>query len=136
MAVSKRFGYYRKRIGVEDRAEGKRRSLVNFHSWRRWFATKAEQAGQPMHIIDAVGGWVRPGMAAGRYSAGPSPEQRRACVEAVRLPALPEGATVAPPPVRGRRPHGAAAKKPEKVSGRRVRSPRAAMGESQSSPTK
>lgn len=98
MAVSKRFGYYRQRIGVEDRPEGKRRSLVNFHSWRRWFATKAEQAGQPMPVIDAVGGWKRPGMAAGRYSAGPSFAQRRACVEAVRLPALP--ADAAAPKVR------------------------------------
>jgi len=40
------------------------------------------------HIIEAVVGHVgaRQGMTLGRYSGGPSVEQKRACVEAVRLP--------------------------------------------------
>jgi hypothetical protein len=73
-------------VGVEDVVEGKRRSLVNFHSWRRFFVTKAEQAMQPEHIIAIAVGHKRAGVTLGRCSAGPLMEQVRACVEVVRLP--------------------------------------------------
>ena len=63
-----------------------RRSLVNFHSFRRYFITKAEQADQMEHIIAVVVGHKRTGMTLGRYSGGPLLEQARRCVEAVRLP--------------------------------------------------
>jgi len=87
MPPSKRFTRYRQRLGVDEVLEGKRRSLVNFHSFRRWFITKAERAGQQPHIIEAVVGHKRPGMTLGRYSGGPSlHEQMKACVEAVKLP--------------------------------------------------
>jgi integrase len=89
MAISKRFGTYRRSVGVDERREGQRRSLVNFHSFRRWFVTKAEQAGQPEPTIRSVVGHQRAGITLGLYSAGPSLEQRRTCIEAVRLPALP-----------------------------------------------
>ncbi len=85
-AASKRFGRYRQAVGVHDRAEGKRHSAVDFHSWRRWFITEAERAGQPPHVIASVVGHERTGMTLGTYSAGPSDDQLRACVEAVRLP--------------------------------------------------
>ncbi len=88
MAVSKRFGRYRQKCGVDEKLEGIRRSLVNFHSWRRWFITKAEQAGIEPWVIEAVVGHKRQGESLGRYSAGPSVEQRRQCIEAVRLPML------------------------------------------------
>ncbi|MET4689194.1 DUF6538 domain-containing protein [Sinorhizobium fredii] len=84
--TSNQFTEYRRRVGVDDQKEGKRRSLVNFHSFRRWFATKAEQAGQPEGIISAVIGHKRNGITLGVYSAGPLLEQARQCVEAVRLP--------------------------------------------------
>lgn len=87
MPASKAFTRYRRIMNVDDVVVGRRRSRVNFHSFRRWFATKAEQAGQPEHIIAAVLGHRRPGMTFGRYSGGPSVEQLRACVEAVCLPA-------------------------------------------------
>lgn len=87
MPISKRFGRYRAEVGVEDRRDGQRRSLVNFHSFRRTFVTLAEQAGQPESTIRAVVGHKRQGMTFGVYSGGPSLEQRRACVESVRLPA-------------------------------------------------
>jgi integrase len=89
MPTSKRFRTYRRGLGVDEQVEGKRRSLVNFHSFRRWFITKAEQAGIHPHIIAVVVGHKtgREGMTLGTYSGGPSIEQRRACVEAVRLPA-------------------------------------------------
>lgn len=54
--TSNQFTEYRREVGVDDQKEGKRRSLVNFHSFRRWFITKAEQADQPEHIIKAVVG--------------------------------------------------------------------------------
>jgi integrase len=45
MNFSRNFRRYRERCHVDDKPEGRRRSRVNFHSFRRWFATKAEQAG-------------------------------------------------------------------------------------------
>lgn len=84
--TSNDFTAYRRSVGVEEMVAGKRRSLVNFHSFRRWFITKAEQADQPESIIAVVVGHKRPGMTLGRYSAGPLMEQARRCVEAVRLP--------------------------------------------------
>lgn len=84
----KRFRRYRERLDVDDRREGKRRSLVNFHSFRRWFITEAERADQPVSTIAAVVGHQegREGMTFGVYSRGPSDEQLRSCVEAVKLP--------------------------------------------------
>jgi integrase len=84
--TSNEFTAYRRSVGVEDRREGKRRGLVNFHSFRRWFITKAEQAGQPESTIAVVVGHKRQGMTFGVYSGGPLLEQARQCVEAVRLP--------------------------------------------------
>lgn len=85
-AFSKRFGRFIRAQGIAEIVEGKRRSLVNFHSFRRWFITKAEQAGQPISLIEPVVGHKREGMTAGRYSKGPSEEQRREVVESVKLP--------------------------------------------------
>jgi integrase len=86
MAISKAFGRYRINVGVTDKVEAQRRELVNFHSFRRTFVTLAEQAGQPESTIRSVVGHKRQGMTFGVYSGGPSLEQRRACVESVRLP--------------------------------------------------
>jgi hypothetical protein len=77
---------YRRSCGVEDKPEGQRQSNIDFHSWRRWFITMAEQAGQPVHVIETTVGHKRPGMSMGLYSGGPSLDQLRACVEAVKLP--------------------------------------------------
>jgi integrase len=85
--ASNAFTAYRRSVGVDHVVPGKRRSLVNFHSFRRWFITKAEQADQPENIIAAVVGHKRAGMTLGRYSAGPLLEQARKCVESVKLPA-------------------------------------------------
>ncbi|QBQ49363.1 hypothetical protein E3U41_12090 [Brevundimonas naejangsanensis] len=86
--VAEWFTAYRRDLGLDARQDGRRQSDADFHSFRRWFATKAEQAGQPPHVISAVLGHKegRQGMTLGVYSAGPSLEQRRAVVEAVRLP--------------------------------------------------
>ena len=84
--VVKAFTKYRRKLKVDDVTEGARQSRIDFHSFRRWFITKAEQAGQPPHIISAVVGHKRLGMTLGLYSAGPEVQQFRACVEAVKLP--------------------------------------------------
>jgi site-specific recombinase XerC len=86
--ASNEFTAYRRSVGVEQVVPGRRRSLVNFHSFRRYFITKAEQADQMEHIIAVVVGHKRTGMTLGRYSGGPLLEQARRCVEAVKLPAL------------------------------------------------
>lgn len=84
----KRFRRYRLHLGVDDKREGKRRSLVNFHSARRWFITSARHRGQPKETIQDVVGH-RPDkkdVTFGIYTPGASPEQWRACVAAVQLP--------------------------------------------------
>jgi hypothetical protein len=56
MPLSKRFNRYRKDLGVHEQDEGKRQSRVDFHSFRRWLITKADQADIPPHIIEIEGG--------------------------------------------------------------------------------
>ncbi len=101
--ASLRFTEYRRKMGVDVRKPGQRQSDIDFHSWRRWFTTKAEQAGNLPHIISAVTGHSsgREGMALKVYSGGPSMEQKRAVVDSVKLP---EGAPIESPegPIMGR----------------------------------
>ncbi len=84
----KRFKRFREAVGVDDRRDGVRRSLVNFHSARRWFTTKARHAGQQRETIaDVIG--HRPDkqdVTFGVYARGASEDQKRACVGAVELP--------------------------------------------------
>lgn len=86
--ASERFTAYRRSLGLDERAPRQRQSNIDFHSFRRWFITKAEQAGQPGHLISAVVGHAegRQGMTLGTYSDGPSRKQRAAVVAAVKLP--------------------------------------------------
>jgi integrase len=86
--ASERFTTYRRELGIDERKDGQRQSNIDFHSFRRWFVTKAEEAGQPPHIISAVVGHAegRQGMTLGLYSGGPSEAQMRAVVESVQLP--------------------------------------------------
>jgi integrase len=86
--ASERFTAYRRDLGMDERKDGQRQSNIDFHSFRRWFVTKAEEAGQPPHVISAVVGHAegRQGMTLGLYSGGPSEAQMRAVVESVKLP--------------------------------------------------
>lgn len=102
--ASPQFTAYRRALGVIDPVEGKRRDRVNFHSFRRWFITQAEQADQPESTIASVVGHVRNGITLGVYSAGPKLEQARRCVEAVRLPEVPNVAVKPYAPRRKRNP--------------------------------
>jgi integrase len=85
-ALSNRFSRYRVRVGVHDKEEGRRHSRVDFHSCRRWFVTVAPQAGIDRATVAAVVGHEVGNLTDDTYSSGPSLDQRRACVESVRLP--------------------------------------------------
>lgn len=102
---SKRFTKYRRDLGVDDVVEGKRRSLVNFHSFRRWFITKAERAGVDGDLLAAIVGHKRSGLTLGRYSEGPEMEVAKAAVAKVRLPPLDGSPIVEARPLMPRRRH-------------------------------
>lgn len=104
--VGEWFTAYRRDLEMDARREGRRQSDTDFHSFRRWFVTQAERAGNRESLIQAVVGHKRPGVTLGTYSGGPSIQQHKAVVSSVRLP---EGAPIEPPAVqgeavRGRRP--------------------------------
>lgn len=84
--IGKRFKTYREAQGVDEKVEGQRRSRVNFHSWRRWFITKAVQSGQQPHVVAQVVGHEMQGMTLGTYFGGDQMVALRACVEAVTIP--------------------------------------------------
>lgn len=88
-ALSKAFGRRRKALGVTEVVDGKRRSLVNFHSFRRTFITKARHAGfAEADIADVVGHDTdaNKSMTFGVYTEGAAMDRRRAVVEAVKVP--------------------------------------------------
>lgn len=89
--VVKAFTAYRRKMEVDDVRDGARQSRVDFHSFRRFFITKAEQAEKLPHFIEAVVGHKRLGMSLGGYSGGPLRAQFRAVVESVNLPQDEEG---------------------------------------------
>lgn len=84
--ASKAFTYYRRSLGITDLIEGKRRDRVNYHSFRRWFITKAYQADQPEIVVQKVVGHKPQSITGQRYLGGLKHEQLRDCVEAVKLP--------------------------------------------------
>lgn len=86
----KRFRRWRVSAGVHDPREGVRRSLVNFHSARRWFATTADRAGIREAIIQDVIGHVpdKKNVTRSSYIAPSSGKQMRKCIEAVKLPTV------------------------------------------------
>jgi integrase len=82
--ASQAFTTYRRAVlGPDD--PGRRRAVVTFHSWRKFFISKAERAGIDERIISDVVGHARRSMT-GRYSAGATMGQMKVCVEAVKLP--------------------------------------------------
>jgi len=85
MAVSKRFGHYRIRLGVDERPAGQRHSLVNFHSLRRWFVTKARH-GFDRAVVAAIVGHEAGNLTDDVYSGGPTDAAKVACVASVCLP--------------------------------------------------
>ncbi|MGE7152385.1 tyrosine-type recombinase/integrase [Methylorubrum rhodesianum] len=86
--ASNHFTDYRREIGVDDMVEGKRRSLVNFHSFRRWFITKLEQAGVEDSLISAIVGHKRGSITLDVYSGGAEIERAAKAIAQIKLPPL------------------------------------------------
>ena len=84
--LSHTFTSYRQSVGVHEKKAGFRQSHVDFHSLRRWFVTKARNAGIDRAVVAAVVGHEAGNLTDDTYSGGPSRDQRQACVEAVILP--------------------------------------------------
>lgn len=83
--VVKAFTTYRRKVGVDDVSPGARQSRVDFHSFRRWFVTQAEQADNHTSVIDSVIGHNRQELSMNTYSGGPSIKQYQKVVESVVL---------------------------------------------------
>ncbi|MGU3340790.1 tyrosine-type recombinase/integrase [Methylobacterium mesophilicum] len=86
--TSNHFTLYRRAVGVEDKVEGNRRSRVNFHSFRRWFISRMEQAGVADPMISAVVGHKRGSITLDVYSEGPKMRAARRAVARIKLPPL------------------------------------------------
>lgn len=95
--VTKRFIWLRRKIGLEDKKQGQRQSNVDFHSFRRWFVSKARDALQAgaqgfdqWTIAEVVGHETESkelglAMTMGRYAGKQSVEAKVACVRSVQL---------------------------------------------------
>jgi integrase len=86
--ASNHFTEYRRDVGVDDVVEGKRRARVNFHSFRRWFTSRAEQAGVSDPMIAAILGHKNDSITLDVYSEGPVMRSVRKAIAKVRLPPL------------------------------------------------
>lgn len=85
---SKRYTAYTSQLGVREEVAGVRRSLVNFHSFRRWFITKLEREGVPGDLIAAIVGHKRGGLTLDRYSSGPALQMALEAIVKIKLPPL------------------------------------------------
>lgn len=94
--TSNYFTTYRRKMGVDQRVPGRRRSLVNFHSFRRWFTSRAEQAGVDANLLSAMVGHKRGSITLDLYSEGPEAKKARLAIELVKLPPL-DGSPIAEP---------------------------------------
>lgn len=94
--IVKAFIYYRRGLKVDDRPPGARQSRIDFHSFRRTFATKARDAllkgavgYSPWTLAEVMGHgreFMELGMTMARYAGDETMDAKRACVEAVLLP--------------------------------------------------
>lgn len=107
--ASNHFTDYRREVGVAHVLPGKRRSLINFHSFRRWFISRLEQADVPGDLIAAIVGHKRSGLTLGRYSSGPLLRQAAEAIARVKLPPLDGSPIVEPRGLRGRQKPGGGA---------------------------
>jgi integrase len=86
--TSNHFTDYRRLVGVDEVVEGKRRARVNFHSFRRWFISRAEQAGVEAEMVSAIVGHKHGSITLDVYSEGPTMQRARRAVAKVKLPPL------------------------------------------------
>lgn len=86
MAFSKRFATYRRKVGVDEKLDGQRRSKVNFHSFRRWLATQFEALEVSEIVAARIVGHKLDTMTYGLYSDGANVEVLRDGLNKVKLP--------------------------------------------------
>lgn len=86
--ASNHFTDYRRDVGVDDVVTGKRRARVNFHSFRRWFISRAEQIGIDDPMINALVGHKNSSISLAVYSEGPVMQRARRAIAKVKLPPL------------------------------------------------
>lgn len=85
--LSQRFTEYRKGLGIGSNLNGHRESDLVFHSFRHWFLTAALNAGCiKEHAQAVIGHAPDKGVTTSVYYKGPTKENRRAVVDAIRLP--------------------------------------------------
>ncbi len=60
--ISQAFTRFRRSVGIGHTAEAEERSPVDFHSFRRWFATQLRKHNTPDRLIDGICGWTRADM--------------------------------------------------------------------------
>lgn len=100
--TSNHFTDYRRLCGVTHDVPDKRRSLVNFHSFRRWFISRLEQAEVPANLIAGIVGHKNGTITLDVYSEGPLMRSARRAVAKVRLPPL-DGSPVREPEILSQR---------------------------------
>jgi integrase len=83
--MGERFTNYRRSIGVDDRREDGRSTVV-FHSFRHWFSTAAVNAGAMEAVVGSLVGHAGQGMTLGTYYSGPTKQLLIDAVAGVRLP--------------------------------------------------
>lgn len=86
-ALTMEFMRYRESVGVDDTREGKRRALVNFHSFRRTGTRYMREASVADAVIDSFFGWKDQGSMRVRYSVNTDlMKQMRAAVKKLKMP--------------------------------------------------
>lgn len=86
--ASNHFTDYRRLVGVDEVVPGARRARTNFHSFRRWFISRMEQAGVDGDLISAIVGHQRGSITLDTYAEGASLELARKAIAKIKLPPL------------------------------------------------
>ncbi|WP_238298503.1 tyrosine-type recombinase/integrase [Methylobacterium soli] len=94
--TSNHFTEYRRTVGVADVVGSSRRSRVNFHSFRRWFISRMQQAGVAPDLISGIVGHANGSITLDVYSEGPEMRAARRAMPKLRLPPL-DGSPVTEP---------------------------------------
>jgi len=84
--LGKVFNDYRQACGVVDKAQDRRQDRVDMHSARKWFSTKARNAGADKLTVDVVTGHEGDGLTDTTYHDGVDWVLQVKAVEGVRLP--------------------------------------------------
>lgn len=98
--ASNAFTAYRRSVGVDEQIAGRRRSLVNFHSFRRWCITRLLQARVPVPMIAAIVGHEQSSITLRVYSDGETLAAAAEAIGRLRVPGLNGEPIVEPPGIR------------------------------------